>query len=50
MEVCIDDMLVNLKNVVDHMDHLQQAFDVLKEYNMKLNPSKCSFGVKSGNF
>lgn len=25
-------------------------FDVLKKYNMRLNPNKCAFGVSSGKF
>jgi hypothetical protein len=29
---------------------LQQTFDVLKKYGMKLNPAKCTFGVSSGKF
>lgn len=33
-----------------HIDHLKQSFEVLKKYNMKLNPSKCSFGVSSRKF
>ena len=50
MEVYIDDMLVKSLKAVDHVSHLKQAFDLLRGYNMKLNPEKCSFGVKSGKF
>ena len=32
------------------MDDLQETFDTLRRYNMKLNPSKCAFGVSSGKF
>ena len=32
------------------MKDLQEFFDVLNEYQMKLNPLKCSFGVGSGKF
>ena len=32
------------------MDNLQETFDTLRQYNMKLNPSKCAFGVSSGKF
>ncbi|KAL5547014.1 hypothetical protein UlMin_006701 [Ulmus minor] len=48
MEVYIDDMLVKSLSAEQHLDHLRQAFEVLKKYNMKLNPTKCSFGVSSG--
>lgn len=50
MEVYIDDMLVKSKIAIDHVEHLKQAFDVLRKYGMKLNPSKCSFGVSAGQF
>ena len=50
MEVYIDDMLVKSKQRPDHVTHLQQAFDLLREYDMKLNPLKCAFGVSAGKF
>ena len=33
-----------------HLDGLQENFDTLKRYNIKLNPIKCVFGVSSGKF
>ena len=50
MEVYIDEILVKSLIAEHHLDHLHQAFEVLKRYNMKLNPTKCSFGVSSGKF
>ena len=50
MEVYIDDMLVKSRQRSDHVTHLQQAFDLLREYGMKLNPLKCAFGVSAGKF
>ena len=50
MEVYIDDMLVKSKQRPDHAAHLQQTFDLLGEYGMKLNPLKCAFGVNAGRF
>ena len=44
MEVYIDDMLIKSKERPDHVAHLQQVFDILKIYGMKLNPLKCAFG------
>ena len=32
------------------MDNLQETFDTLRRYNMKLNLSKCAFGVSLGKF
>ena len=50
MEVYIDDMLIKSKEWSDHAAHLQQVFDLLKTYGMKLNPAKCAFGVNAGRF
>ena len=50
MEVYIDDMLVKSKQRPDHVAHLQQTFDLLREYGMKLNHLKCAFGVSAGRF
>ena len=33
-----------------HLDDLQETFNTLMRYNMKLNPSKCAFGVALGKF
>ena len=50
MEVYIDDMLVKSIKAELHITHLAEAFQVLKSYNMKLNPTKCAFGVSAGKF
>ena len=43
MEVYIDDMLVKSVKAELHVAHLAESFQVLKNYNMKLNPTKCAF-------
>ena len=50
MEVYIDDLLVKSKQRQDHITHLQQVFDILREYGMKLNPLKCAFGASARKF
>ena len=50
VEVYIDDMLVKSLNKEKHLDDLQETFDTLRRYNMKLNPSKCAFEVSFGKF
>ena len=50
VEVYVDDMLVKSLDEQKHLDDLQETFDALRQYNMKLNPSKCAFGVSSGKF
>ena len=50
MEVYIDDMLVKSIKAELHINHLAEAFQVLRSYNMKLNPNKCAFRVSAGKF
>ena len=50
MEVYIHDMLVKLVKAELHIAHLAESFHVMKNYNMKLNPTKCVFGVSTGKF
>ncbi|KAG7564205.1 Ribonuclease H domain [Arabidopsis suecica] len=50
MEVYIDDMLVKSLKKEDHIKHLEKCFEILNQYQMKLNPAKCTFGVPSGEF
>ena len=50
VEVYVDDMLVKSLDKEMHLDDLQETFNTLRRYNMKLNPSKCAFGVSSEKF
>ena len=50
MEVYIDDMLVKSATAGIHIAHLSETFQILRDYNMKLNPAKCAFGVSVGKF
>ena len=43
-------MLVKSKEEEDHLDNLRETFNTFRQYNMKLNPSKCAFGVSSRKF
>ena len=45
MEVYVDDMLVKSKEEESHLDNLKETFETLRQYNMKLNPTKCAFRV-----
>ena len=49
VQVYMDEMLV--KSIrEDHLNDLQETSDTLRFYNMKLNPSKCEFGLTVGKF
>ena len=50
MEVYIDDKLVKTKDEANNLEDLEETFETLRQYRMKLNSSKCVFGVSSGKF
>ena len=50
VQVYVDDMLVKSVHKNDHLNDLQETFNTLRSYNMKLNPSKCVFEVTAGKF
>nr|XP_009774699.1 PREDICTED: uncharacterized protein LOC104224709 [Nicotiana sylvestris]XP_016495805.1 PREDICTED: uncharacterized protein Mb2253c-like [Nicotiana tabacum] len=47
MEVYIDDILVKSQQTGDHIQHLTNRFQILRKFNIKLNPEKCAFGASS---
>ena len=50
IEIYIDDIVVKSKMVSEHLGDLRAIFKVLRNYKLRLNASKCSFGVGSGKF
>ena len=50
IEVYIDDMVVKSKVVFEHVGDLMNIFEILRKHKLRLNASKCSFGVGSGKF
>ena len=50
MEAYIDNMVIKSRQVEDHLANLGEIFSVLREHKLRLNISKCSFGVSSGKF
>ena len=50
MEVYIDDVVVKLINVSQHLMDLEQAFVKMRLHNLKMNPTKCILRVSVGNF
>jgi hypothetical protein len=50
VEIYVDDMLLKSIQAVDHVADLRETFNTLRQYKMKLNPTKCAFGVSSGKF
>jgi hypothetical protein len=50
VEVYIDDMVVKSIKGTNHVEDLERVFGILRRHNLKLNASKCAFGVGSGKF
>ena len=50
IEIYIDDIVVKSKMISEHVGDLRAIFEILRKYKLRLNASKCSFGVGSGKF
>ena len=50
IEIYVDDMVVKSKVVFKHLGDLGGTFNVLRKHKLRLNASKCSFGVGLGKF
>ncbi|RDX79701.1 hypothetical protein CR513_39842, partial [Mucuna pruriens] len=48
IEVYVDDMIVKSKTLEQHIEDLRKLFARLRKYKLRLNPAKCTFGVKTG--
>jgi len=48
IEVYVDDMIAKSKTEEEHLVNLRKLFERLRKYRLRLNPAKCTFGVKSG--
>jgi len=47
IEVYVDDMIAKSRTKEEHLVNLQNLFERLHKYQLRLNPAKCTFGVKS---
>ena len=50
IEIYINDMVVKSKLESEHISDLRNIFKILRRHKLRLNASKCSFGVRSGKF
>lgn len=50
VEVYVDDMLFKSIKVVDHIADLEETLETLRQYQIKLNLTKCSLRVSSEKF
>ena len=50
IEIYIDNMMVKSRVESEHVNNLGNIFDILRKHKLRLNASKCSFGVGSEKF
>ncbi|XP_040960329.1 uncharacterized protein [Gossypium hirsutum] len=48
LEVYVDNMIAKSKTEEEHVQVLKKLFMRLRKFQLKLNPAKCTFGVRSG--
>jgi len=50
IEVYVDDMIAKSSIEEEHLINLRKLFERLQKYQLRLNPAKCTFRVKSGKW
>jgi hypothetical protein len=50
VKVYVDDMLVKSMQAAGHIADLRETLNTLRHYSMKLNLTKCAFGVSLSKF
>ncbi|KAG9458426.1 hypothetical protein H6P81_002934 [Aristolochia fimbriata] len=48
--VYLDDIVIYSRDMQEHVQHLQQVFEVLRENSLYVKKEKCSFGLKEVSF
>src|SRR4051812_21100872 len=48
IEVYVDGMIAKSSTEEEHIEDLLKLFQRLRKYRLRLNPNKCTFGVRSG--
>ncbi|XP_019256302.1 PREDICTED: uncharacterized protein LOC109234691 [Nicotiana attenuata] len=49
VEYYVDDLVVKTKSRCYHLEDLRIVFEMLRKFDLKMNPLKCAFEVTSGN-
>lgn len=50
VEIYIDDVVVKSKSVDKYIADLREVLERTRRYGLKMNPTKCAFGVSAGQF
>ena len=48
VEVYVDDMIVKSRDRTYHLAALKKFFERIRQFKLRFNPKKCTFGVSSG--
>ena len=48
--IYIDDVVVKSKSYKEHLADLRETLECTRRHSLKMNPSKCAFGVSAGEF
>jgi len=48
IEVYMDDMIAKSRTEGEHLINVRKLFEWLRKYQLRLNPARCTFRVKSG--
>ena len=48
VEVYVDNMIMKSRDRPDHLTALERFFERIRQFRLRLNPKKCTFGVTSG--
>ena len=48
IEVYVNDMIAKSKSEEEYLVNLRKLFERLRKFKLRLNPAKCTFGVRSG--
>ena len=47
VEAYVDDIIVKSRDKVNHLVVLERLFEMIRQFRLRLNPKKCTFGVTS---
>ncbi|GKA54938.1 reverse transcriptase domain-containing protein [Tanacetum coccineum] len=50
LEVYLDDLIIKSRTEQEVIRDIEEMFKTIREINMKLNPKKCTFGMREGTF
>ena len=50
MDMYVDKMVIKFKRGSNHLADIEEVFNILRAYHMKLNPIKCTFRIPESKF